>query len=108
MAGAGSQRGGGTVNTDQPPSWVIAKWCLRWKKFTPKMKEMVRYLGKRGGRQRRHIPGATMAALRRQHIIYEHAWDKIVHVHLNSDGCDLIWWLRWSKQLTKDKADANQ
>jgi len=87
----------------KPPDYVIRRWSRHWQRFTPRMKETFRYIARNGKRLRRNIPGSTLSALRRHGVVMESKWGKQVDVGLNANGCDLLWWLRWTKQVTRDK-----
>lgn len=71
-----------------------------WNKFTPTMRASFRKFFRRGGNTKRAFDPRTLTALRRRGIIMP---IKDNFICPNYRGCELMDYLRHTKQVTRDK-----
>lgn len=75
------------------------KYRKMWNGFTPEMKKAFRRFFRRGGGDKKAFHPNTIAAFKRRHIIMtdDDSW-----LCPNVDGCELMDYLRDTKQIVRD------
>lgn len=81
---------------------VLQKYDRLWARFTPHMRAAFISLAKNDGLPADNIQGKTRGALRRHQVIMQTIRNGHVRIFLNWRGCELLDYLRITRQISND------